>query len=443
MRFGFFYEPTPAANRCDTDAPLVCAEGIPAANRCDTDAPPVCAEGIPAANRCDTDAPPVCAEGIPVAIPPPPLVEVFDFWNAELRQLTFHAGDPWSISYGRREERKNLQFVALAAEAPGAVPVYDWWSERDRRLTIHPPPAWEGESRRGLQFYAFEQPAEGTVAVHAYWNSSLKQITAHAGPPWGKDERTTPHGTILHAYPNHAAAPPNSVIARALYASEAVTDAQSIAEPVAAAASAAAASVVAAAATARSRIATHLAPSAEQRAGTLGVAFVAGDRAPAPAARAVNKWVVLENSELYFLPNASAGATALEAKLGVVDVLEVSTPTELQAGRRHALLLRLSDQPRKSPSHHREEWLGLDGCTQIYLVAGSEQEQQEWQAVIGRVASALRMYRLLPPVRVGPSSVADYVGKCAIEGASAASLGAGWEVGSAAGRALSRAAGLS
>ena len=222
-----------------------------------------------------------------------------------------------------------------------------------------------------------------------------------------------------------------------------MTDAQSIAEPVAAAASAAAASVVAAAATARSRIATHLAPSAEQRAGTLGVAFVAGDRAPAPAARAVNKWVVLENSELYFLPNASAGATALEAKLGVVDVLEVSTPTELQAGRRHALLLRLSDQPRKSPSHHREEWLGLDGCTQIYLVAGSEHEQQEWQAVIGRVASALRMYRLLPPVRVGPSSVADYVGKCAIEGASAASLGAGWEVGSAAGRALSRAAGLS
>ena len=218
MRFGFFYEPTPAANRCDTDAPLVCAEGIPAANRCDTEAPPVCAEGIPAANRCDTDAPPVCAEGIPVAIPPPPLVEVFDFWNAELRQLTFHAGDPWSISYGRREERKNLQFVALAAEAPGAVPVYDWWSERDRRLTIHPPPAWEGESRRGLQFYAFEQPAEGTVAVHAYWNSSLKQITAHAGPPWGKDERTTPLGTILHAYPNHAAAPPNSVIARALYA---------------------------------------------------------------------------------------------------------------------------------------------------------------------------------------------------------------------------------
>ena len=165
--------------------------------------------------------PPPTEASTPPPPPPPQLVEVFDFWNAELRQLTFHAGDPWAISGGGREERKGLQFVALASEAPGAVPVYDWWSERHRRLTLHPPPAWEGETRRGLQFYAFAQPAGGTVTVHAYWNSSLKQMTVHAGPPWGHEERTTPHGTILHAYPNRAAAPAGSTVARALSASEA------------------------------------------------------------------------------------------------------------------------------------------------------------------------------------------------------------------------------
>eukprot|EP00962_Isochrysis_galbana_P003323 scaffold924_cov99-Isochrysis_galbana.AAC.1 len=92
------------------------------------------------------------ASKLPPPPPPPPLelVTVHDFWNAELKQLTFHPGDGWLLAGGAHEERKGPQFVALARAAPGAVPVYDWWSNKLKKLSLHPEPAWEGETRRGL-----------------------------------------------------------------------------------------------------------------------------------------------------------------------------------------------------------------------------------------------------------------------------------------------------
>ena len=62
----------------------------------------------------------------------PALVEVYDWWDPNLKQLTFHAGEAWG-----REQRKDLQFLALdpRAEPPDeAVAVLDWWD----------PQAWLG-----------------------------------------------------------------------------------------------------------------------------------------------------------------------------------------------------------------------------------------------------------------------------------------------------------
>ena len=71
-------------------------------------------------------------------ISPDDLVLVYDFWNAELRQLTFHADGGWGLASGGGEERKGRQFVALGSEAPGTVAVYDWWSEKLKKISVHP-----------------------------------------------------------------------------------------------------------------------------------------------------------------------------------------------------------------------------------------------------------------------------------------------------------------
>ena len=63
----------------------------------------------------------------------PALVEVFDWWEPQLKQLTLHAGAAWG-----REQRRELQFLALDRRLPGTVAVLEWWDPRAQRLTLRP-----------------------------------------------------------------------------------------------------------------------------------------------------------------------------------------------------------------------------------------------------------------------------------------------------------------
>ena len=125
-------------------------------------------------------------------------VEVWDWWHPKLRQLTFHAGASWEGI----EERKGLQFVALAREIEGAVPVFDFWHSRLRQLTFHTGEPWEHEERKGLQFWAFPDPGPGRVPVFDYWHPKLRQLTFHTGMPWEDEECK---GLQFYAYPPPAA----------------------------------------------------------------------------------------------------------------------------------------------------------------------------------------------------------------------------------------------
>ena len=123
---------------------------------------------------------------------------MWDWWHPKLRQLTFHAGASWEGI----EERKGLQFVALAREIEGAVPVFDFWHSRLRQLTFHTGEPWEHEERKGLQFWAFPDPGPGRVPVFDYWHPKLRQLTFHTGMPWEDEERK---GLQFYAYPPPAA----------------------------------------------------------------------------------------------------------------------------------------------------------------------------------------------------------------------------------------------
>ena len=63
----------------------------------------------------------------------PALVEVFDWWEPHLKQLTFHAGEAWG-----REVRRDVQFLALDQPLSGTVAVLEWWDPRAQRLTLRP-----------------------------------------------------------------------------------------------------------------------------------------------------------------------------------------------------------------------------------------------------------------------------------------------------------------
>jgi len=183
-------------------------------------------------------------------------------------------------------------------------------------------------------------------------------------------------------------------------------------------------------------VSTHVAPSHERRAGQLSV-FRGAPDVLAPAARAKaagERWCVLQEGELFVLPNPAASAAEVELKLGMVGVRGVTCPTELQAGAPHALLLDLSPEPRS-----RQGWLGLGKCVSLVLVADNAQEQQDWQVCLQRVATAYRNYR-----RVGeaPGAVLDGLKSMGSFALAAAGSGFGWQVGRDAGGAASRAVGL-
>ena len=126
----------------------------------------------------------------------PALVEVFDWWDPHLKQLTFHAGEAWG-----REERKDVQFLALGPRAEArddTVAVLDWWDPQAQKLVFHPEGPRGAEERKAVQFYGLAAPRAGTCPVHEFWNERLRQLTVHAGEPWEGERR---RATLFHAYP--------------------------------------------------------------------------------------------------------------------------------------------------------------------------------------------------------------------------------------------------
>ena len=126
----------------------------------------------------------------------PALVEVFDWWDPHLKQLTFHAGEAWG-----REERKDVQFLALGPRAGArddTVAVLDWWDPQAQKLVFHPEGPRGAEERKAVQFYGLAAPRAGTCPVHEFWNERLGQLTIHAGEPWEGERR---RATLFHAYP--------------------------------------------------------------------------------------------------------------------------------------------------------------------------------------------------------------------------------------------------
>ena len=157
------------------------------------------------------------AYSLPAGVHPSSLVLVKDFWNAKLGQLTIHAGQAWAD-----EAERGPQFTAFRADVPpaggaapppdGAVAVYDFWNPNLRQLTFHTGGPRQGEERHSVQFYAYPadggaSPPQGTVAVYEYFNIKLKRVTAHPGGPW-PDETRGAHDVLFHALPAEPPAPP-------------------------------------------------------------------------------------------------------------------------------------------------------------------------------------------------------------------------------------------
>lgn len=187
-------------------------------------------------------------------------------------------------------------------------------------------------------------------------------------------------------------------------------------------------------------IATHIRPWQERKAGKLYVGLGFPDL-PAPGAKAKShgeRWCIIEDGEFFVLPHAESPASDVLLKLGLVGCRGVTCPSELTAGCQHGLFLDLSPEPRS-----REGWQGMGRCTQLVLVAGSAEEQLEWQTTLQRVATACRNWRRLgesPGVVMGGlKSVGASVGNFALH---AAGSGLGWQVGRDAGATVSRAVGL-
>lgn len=143
---------------------------------------------------------------------------------------------------------------------------------------------------------------------------------------------------------------------------------------------------------------------------------------------------MLEAGELFVLPAADSPAAEVQLKLGLVGVRGVTGASELQAGAPNALLLELSPDERS-----RDRWVGLGRSPLLVLVAKSEQEQQEWQTSLQRVATAYRNWRRLEEAPGAVVGGLKSVGNFAMR---AAGSGLGWQVGRDAGSAVSRAVGL-
>lgn len=65
------------------------------------------------------------------------LIEVSEFWDAQLKQFTYHTG--WQTK--EAETDHGVLFFALARRLPGTVAAFTYWDRRRSRLTLHTEPA--------------------------------------------------------------------------------------------------------------------------------------------------------------------------------------------------------------------------------------------------------------------------------------------------------------
>lgn len=121
------------------------------------------------------------ATGRSVDVSSAKLEPVYDFWNDENQDHTFHFGEPW-----KGEIKGKVQFLAYTKEAPNTVPVYKFWNGANSEYTTHRGVAWEDEVNQGVAFYAFADGEKDSklIPINVYWDEAKKSHTFHTGDPW-------------------------------------------------------------------------------------------------------------------------------------------------------------------------------------------------------------------------------------------------------------------
>ena len=121
----------------------------------------------------------------------PALVEVYDWWDPHLKQLTFHAGEAWG-----REERTGAgsDTTSRLARKPRAHPRRELRLEeakeesqlpatpRTRSTSSHPNAAPVACAGKDVQFLALGPRAEArddTVAVLDWWDPDARKLVIH------------------------------------------------------------------------------------------------------------------------------------------------------------------------------------------------------------------------------------------------------------------------
>ena len=118
---------------------------------------------------------------------PVELVPVYDFWNNDDQDHTFHLGDPWD-----GETKGNVQYYVYPEQVEGTEPVYLFYNEAYKDHTIHFGDAWAGEVKYDqIQFYTYPEAVEGLnlEPVYSFWHRDHLSHTFHLGDPWNGELR--------------------------------------------------------------------------------------------------------------------------------------------------------------------------------------------------------------------------------------------------------------
>jgi len=106
------------------------------------------------------------------------LTPIYDFWQPQHREHTFHHGNPW-----RGERKRCVAFYAFRAQVEGTEPVYSYWNREHSVHTFHMGEPSDGELRQSIQFYAFSERVEGAQPVFLFWHEQNADYTIHIGEP--------------------------------------------------------------------------------------------------------------------------------------------------------------------------------------------------------------------------------------------------------------------
>ena len=178
----------------------------------------------------------------------------------------------------------------------------------------------------------------------------------------------------------------------------------------------------------------HLEPQNQRKAGNVRMFFLEKGELPGNKVKKVMEvWCVVEASEMFLLPTFDSLAKDVLYRLPLVDVSEINPITELQSGGLpFALELNVSESNSKTPR---------GGKQPVFLVMGltSEEEREEWSALLSRVSRAMRNWRVAAKAPEFIGEGLKSAGKIAF---GAFGAGFGWTLGRDAGASTSRAVGL-